>query len=231
MLGNVESRAKLGNWQLQLPRNLNNFKQPTDFQIRRRSLRKLTLSFEDPLNYNLHPLTHISNCQYFFGGGRLRHLFHAWNISVSSTDATVPEDRMEVGNDVWRHPTTHITYTLWPKRDSETSCSHVVSPSPWQHGHQPMAAQFQTFLGTTGNDEFRNLPDYRKVPETPDRSRCQYIMGWIRHSSQFSSVQGPRIRGATRPVRSCIASRTIQCKQDSYTVRAKWVNIVTDTDT
>jgi hypothetical protein len=30
-----------------------------------------------------------------------------------------------------------------------------------------MAAQFQTFLGSTGNDEFQNLPDYWNVAECP----------------------------------------------------------------
>jgi hypothetical protein len=40
-----------------------------------------------------------------------------------------------------------------------------------------MAAQFQTFLGSTGNDEFQNLPDYWNVPVTPRGSLCQYITG------------------------------------------------------
>jgi hypothetical protein len=40
-----------------------------------------------------------------------------------------------------------------------------------------MAAQFQTFLGSTGNDKFQNLPDYWNFPATPSGSLCQYITG------------------------------------------------------
>jgi hypothetical protein len=61
-----------------------------------------------------------------------------------------------------------ITYAFQQKKDK---CS------PWQFNHLDFIAQFQTFLRSTGNDEFQKLPDYWNVPVMPSGSLCQYITG------------------------------------------------------
>jgi hypothetical protein len=89
---------------------------------------------------------------------------------------------------------THNLHTDAQERDSETQLWHVASPSPQQYG-QPANGRTVPDVSRTnwqrGILEHSTALDHRKVPETSNGSRYQYIMGWRGHSSWWLIQYSP----------------------------------------
>jgi hypothetical protein len=92
---------------------------------------------------------------------------------------------------MWRHPAAHITYTL--SRKTEIATPAVSFPIAMTKLAAGNGRTVSTFLTTRTSRNISTDLDYRKVPETSDESRCQYITGGSDRSNwwwkQYSSVQ------------------------------------------